>query len=100
MLKGKDALTQTEAINSASTFNYYFVFGKVSKYHSAKIRTSVGVFSGEETVRITSNRQDMFQYYRPRDAEMCIKIYIKDPAQLQGIFRRRIEVLNLLPPHS
>jgi hypothetical protein len=80
MLKNRDGYIATGSSNSARYFNYYF--GKYP-HIIRQNRTSVAVFSGDETANdYLKVGNDIFQYFG-LGCRNVSKIYIKDELQLQ-----------------
>lgn len=95
MLKGKDAYIATGSDNSARYFEYYF--GKYP-HIIRKNRTSVGLFTGDETPEDYQNlAKDIFLYFG-LGCRNISKIYIGHEDQLQG-FLDAIESFNPIIHH-
>lgn len=95
MLKSKDAYIATGSDNSARYFEYYF--GKYP-HIIRKNRTSVAIFSGEETAEdYTALGKDIFLYFG-LGCRNISKLYINDIDQLQG-FLDAIEPFNSIIHH-
>lgn len=95
MLKGKDAYIATGSDNSARYFDYYF--GKYP-HIIRKNRTSVAVFSGQETAEdYIELGKDIFLYFG-LGCRNISKLYISDVDQLQG-FLDAIESFNPIIHH-
>jgi len=95
MLKGKGAYIATGSDNSARYFEYYF--GKYP-HIIRKNRTSVAVFTGEETVEdYVALGEDMFLYFG-LGCRNISKLYLKDESQLQA-FLGAIEPFHTIIHH-
>ncbi len=95
MLKSKDAYIATGSDNSARYFNYYF-----GKYPHVirQNRTSVAIFTGNETNEDYLNLgKDIFQYFG-LGCRNVSKIFLKDKMQLQE-FLKTIEVFKTVANH-